>query len=38
LAGYSSELSPFDSFGDPLRQSDPDLFDIIHQAIRFFSR
>ena len=37
-AGYSSEPSPFDNFGDPLRQSDPDLFDIIYQAIRFFTR
>jgi len=35
---YNSEPSPFDSFGDPLRQSDPDLFDIICRAIRFFSR
>lgn len=38
LAGYSSEASPFDSFSDPLRQSIPDLFDIINKASRFFSR
>jgi Zn-finger nucleic acid-binding protein len=38
LAEYSSEPSPFDSFGAPLRQSDPDLFDIINKAIRFFAK
>jgi len=38
LAGYNSEPSPFDNFGNPLRQSDPDLFDIICKAIRFFTR
>jgi Zn-finger nucleic acid-binding protein len=38
LAKYRSEPSSFDSYGDPLRQSDPDLFDIIYKAIRFFSR
>jgi Zn-finger nucleic acid-binding protein len=37
-AGYSSEPSTFDSFGGPLRQSDPDLFNIIYEAIRFFTR
>ncbi|MFA7403901.1 MAG: zf-TFIIB domain-containing protein [Pelobacteraceae bacterium] len=37
-AGYSSEPSSFDSFGGPLRQSDPDLFNIIYEAIRFFTR
>lgn len=38
LAGYRAEPSPFDSFGDPLLRSDPDLFDIIYSAIRFFAR
>ena len=38
LAKIRVEPSPFDSFGDPLRQSDPDLFDIIYKAIRFFAR
>jgi hypothetical protein len=38
LAGYGSEPSPFDSFGDPLRQSDPDLFTIICKAIRFLTK
>jgi Zn-finger nucleic acid-binding protein len=37
-AGYGSDPATFDSLGDPLRQSDPDLFDIIHKAIRFFTR
>ena len=37
-AGYSSEPSPFGGFSDPLLHSDPDLFDIICRAIRFFSR
>jgi len=37
-AGFDSEPSPFDSFGDPLRHSDPDLLDIINKAIRFFTR
>jgi Zn-finger nucleic acid-binding protein len=38
LAAYRSEPSPFESYGDPLRQSDPDLFDIIYKAIRLFTR
>lgn len=38
LAGYRSEPSPFDSFGDPLRRSDPDLFDIVFKAIKYFVR
>ncbi len=38
LAGYGGEPSPFDSFGDPLRQSDPDLFTIICKAIRFLTK
>jgi Zn-finger nucleic acid-binding protein len=38
LAAYRSEPSPFDSYGDTLRQSDPDLFDIVAKAIRFFVR
>ena len=38
LAGYRAEPSPFDSFGEPLLRSDPDLFDIIYSAIRFFTR
>ena len=38
LAGYRTEPSTFDSFRDPLLRSDPDLFDIIYSAIRFFTR
>jgi len=38
LAGYSSEPSPFDGFSEPLLRSDPDLFDIVIKAIRFFTR
>lgn len=38
LAGYRAEPSLFDSFGDPLLRSDPDLFDIIYNAIRYFTR
>jgi len=38
LAGYSDGPSPLDTFGDPLRQSDPDLFEIIFKAIRFFMK
>jgi Zn-finger nucleic acid-binding protein len=38
MARYRDEPSPFDSYGDPLRRSDPDLFDIISKAIRFFTR
>lgn len=30
--------SGYDQFGDPLRQSDPDLFDLVTSAIRFFTR
>lgn len=37
LARYRDEPSQFESFGDPLRRSDPDLFDIVFKAIRFFS-
>jgi Zn-finger nucleic acid-binding protein len=37
-ATYHIEPSPFEGFGDPLRRSDPDLFDIIYDAIRFFTR
>jgi Zn-finger nucleic acid-binding protein len=37
-AGYSSGPTPFESYGDPLRESDPDLFDIVYQAFRFFTR
>jgi Zn-finger nucleic acid-binding protein len=37
-AVFNSEPSLFDSYSDPLRRSDPDLFDIITKAIRFFSR
>jgi Zn-finger nucleic acid-binding protein len=35
---YRSEPSPFDSYSEPLRLSDPDLFDVIYTAIRFFTR
>jgi Zn-finger nucleic acid-binding protein len=38
LAGYKPEPSLFEGYGDPLRQSDPDLFDIIYKAIRIFTR
>ena len=34
---YPSD-SGFDLFGGPLRHSDPDLFDIVTQAIRFFTK
>jgi Zn-finger nucleic acid-binding protein len=37
-AVFNGEPSLFDSYSDPLRRSDPDLFDIITKAIRFFSR
>jgi hypothetical protein len=37
-ATHRIESSPFEGFRDPLRQSDPDLFDIIHKAIRFFTK
>ena len=32
------ESSAFDSYGDTLRRSDPDLFDIVSAAVRFFVR
>ncbi|MCE1227714.1 MAG: zf-TFIIB domain-containing protein, partial [Geobacteraceae bacterium] len=35
LKGYDEESSAFGSFSDPLRRSDPDLFNIIFKAIRF---
>jgi len=38
LTAYRPDSSPFDDFGDPLRRSDPDLFDIVYAAIRFFTR
>lgn len=38
LARYRDEPSPFENFGDPLRRSDPDLFDIVCKAIKFFAR
>ena len=38
LAGYRVEPSPFNMHGEPLRQSDPDLFDLVYTAIRFFTR
>lgn len=33
--GWAEEPSAFDRYSGPLRQSDPDLFDIIFKAIRF---
>lgn len=36
LKGWDEEQSPFGSYSGPLRQSDPDLFQIIARAIRFF--
>ncbi|MGB4599754.1 MAG: zf-TFIIB domain-containing protein [Trichlorobacter sp.] len=36
LQGYSDAPTRFDRYGDPLRQSDPDLFEIITKAIRIF--
>lgn len=38
LASYSNGSPSFEEFGDPLRRSDPDLFDIVYAAIRFFTR
>lgn len=38
LAGYSTGPSPLDNYGSPLRLADPDLFDIILSAIRYFTR
>jgi Zn-finger nucleic acid-binding protein len=35
---YQTEPSPFDLHGDCLRHSDPDLFDLVYTAIRFFTR
>ena len=35
---YRREPSVFDTYGGPLQQSDPDLFDMIYKAIRFFTR
>ena len=36
MVGTSSEESSFDLFGGTLRKSDPDLFDIVVKAVRFF--
>lgn len=36
LAATKGNGSGSDNFFDPLRQSDPDLFDVIYKAIRFF--
>ncbi len=36
LKGWDEEPTPFGSYSDPLRQSDPDLFTIITRAIRIF--
>ena len=36
MKGYSDTPTGFDRYGDPLRQSDPDLFEIITKAIRIF--
>lgn len=36
LKGYDDDSSAFSSYTDPLRQSDPDLFQIVAKAIRFF--
>lgn len=38
ISAYRDEPSLFDGYGDPLRRSDPDFFDIIYSAIRFFLR
>jgi Zn-finger nucleic acid-binding protein len=35
---YSGGASPFDSYGETLRMSDPDFFQIVVKAIRFFLR
>jgi Zn-finger nucleic acid-binding protein len=37
-AVYTGEPSLFENYSDPLRRSDPDLFDVIYTAIRFFTR
>lgn len=36
--GGAYEPSPFDGYGDVLRNSDPDLFDIVFKALRIFTR
>jgi len=38
VSGYRSDPSPFDSYSETLRMSDPDFFDIVSKAIRFFTR
>lgn len=38
FSGYDDETTSFDRFTDPLRQSDPDLFDILTKALRIFMR
>ena len=38
LKGWAEEPSAFDRYGGPLRQSDPDLFELIIKAIRFFMK
>ncbi|MBK5275996.1 MAG: zf-TFIIB domain-containing protein [Desulfuromonadales bacterium] len=36
--GYGSEPTPFDSYGEALRASDPDFFQVVFKAINFFLR
>ena len=36
--GRGNEPTPFDGYAEPLRMSDPDLFEIIFRAFRFFTR
>ena len=38
MVGTYSEESSFDLFGGTLRKSDPDLFDIVVKAVRFFAK
>jgi len=38
LAGYRTDPSQFDLHAETLRHSDPDLFDLVYTAIRFFTR
>lgn len=38
VGGNYQENSSFRIFGDPLRNSDPDLFDIVAKAVRFFMK
>lgn len=38
LKGWSDGPTSFESYGGPLRQSDPDLFEMVVKAIRFFLR